>query len=138
MECYLIGTKLVLSNSFEEACDFYKKIYPYKCEEYIFGKYGTYKIGEDKIIYVIDKNINYVQRDLYKELVEQGYEKCIKYDSMDVNEEYPLECVGADMKKIMDMLKGKIAIPAIVNEHCTTGFLYIDMENKKLNNKVMK
>lgn len=116
MECYLIGIKLILANSFEEACNFYKKIYPFQDEEYIFGKYGSSKIDKENDIYVINNLSNNIEVFAYQKLLSDGYKKCIKYSNMDFEKEYPLECIKVSIEKLIDIIIDKIQIPTIINE----------------------
>lgn len=122
MDCYLIGTRLVLSNSFKEACTFYKKIYPFQCEEYIFGKYGTSKIDLNSDIFIISKPHNDIEAAIYIKLLSYGYTKCIKYNNMDFEKEYPLECIRVSIEKLINIIKDKIEIPAIINEYYNPEF----------------
>jgi hypothetical protein len=122
MDCYLIGTRLVLSNSFEEACTFYKKIYPFQCEEYIFGKYGTSKIDPNSDIFIINKPHNDIEAAIYIKLLSDRYTKCIKYNNMDFEKEYPLECIRVSIEKLINIIKDKIEIPAIINEYYNPQF----------------
>lgn len=116
VDCYLIGVKLILSNSFEEACNFYKKNYICENEDYLFEKYGSSKIDKKINVYIINSFSNNIESFIYNHLLSAGYRECIEYNDMDFEKKYPLKCINVSIESVINILIDKIQIPAIISE----------------------